>query len=159
VNDSPSPPTSAVPSARAALWQAATRRALAPALIAAALLAGCGSSGYGQDVKGFTQQAKSPADEAVLRSIATYRTTGDEKLACSLITAHFLKIRFEDKPNLCEAIARHQAKRELPKSAQVESIAGNAATVRVDEPTATKSLYKMKREGGTWKIDDIVEAP
>jgi hypothetical protein len=76
-----------------------------------------------------------------------------------LITKHFLQIRFEDKPNLCEAISRHQDNRELPKSADVESIAGNAATVRVSEPTATRSLYKMKQEGGTWKIDDIVEAP
>jgi hypothetical protein len=76
-----------------------------------------------------------------------------------LITKHFLEIRFEDKPNLCEAISRHQDNRELPKSADVESIAGNAATVRVSEPTATRSLYKMKQEGGTWKIDDIVEAP
>jgi hypothetical protein len=99
------------------------------------------------------------AEQAVLRSIATYRTTGDEELACSLITEHFLQIRFESKPELCQAVARHQAKRELPKSADVESIAGDAATVRIDEPTATKSLYKMKLEGGTWKIDDIVEAP
>ena len=126
---------------------------------AAAILAGCGAGGYGHDVKGFTQQAKAPSDQAVLRSIATYRTTADENVACSLITAHFLKIRFDGKPELCPAIARHQNKRELPKSAHVESIAGNAAAVRVDEPTATKSLYRMKREGGTWKIDDIVEAP
>jgi hypothetical protein len=123
----------------------------------AAALAGCGASGYGHDVKGFTQQAKMPADQAVLRSIATYRTTKDEKLACSLITAHFLKIRFDGKPELCEAIARHQNKRELPKSATVERIAGATATVRVAEPTATRSLYKMKQESGTWNIDDIVE--
>jgi hypothetical protein len=123
-----------------------------------ATLAGCGSSGYGHDVKGFTQQAKTPADQAVLRSIATYRTTNDEKLACSLITGHFLKIRFEGNPRLCEAIARHQTKRELPKSAKVESIAGSSATVRIDEPTATRSLYRMKQESGIWKIDDIVEA-
>jgi hypothetical protein len=123
------------------------------------VLAGCRASGFGKDVKGFTQQASTPADQAVLRSIATYRTTEDEKLACSLITAHFLKIRFDDKPELCEAIARHQQKRELPKSAEVESIAGASATVRVAEPTATRSLYKMKQEGGIWKIDDIVEAP
>ena len=135
------------------------RRPLLVALGIAVALAGCGSSGYGHDVKGFTQQAKTPAYQAVLRSIATYRTTADDKLACSLITAHFLKIRFEGKPELCQAIARHQNKRELPKSATVESIAGNAATVRVAEPTATRSLYRMKREGGTWKIDDIVEAP
>jgi hypothetical protein len=122
-------------------------------------LAGCGASGYGHDVKGFTQQAKTPADQAVLRSIATYRTTKDDKLACSLITPHFLKVRFEGKLDLCQAVARHQNKRELPKSAKVESIAGGAATVRIAEATATRSLYKMKRERGTWKIDDIVEAP
>jgi len=99
------------------------------------------------------------AEQQVLHSIATYRTTQDERLACSLITKHFLQVRFEDKPELCLAVARHQNKRELPRSAEVAGIAGDAATVRVDEPTATKSLYKMKREGGTWKIDDIVEAP
>jgi hypothetical protein len=129
------------------------------ALPAALVLAGCGATGFGHDVKGFTQQAKTPADQAVLRSIATYRTTSDEKLACSLITQHFLKIRFDGKPELCEAIARHQNKRELPKSARVESIDGATATVRIAEPTATRSLYKMKQESGTWKIDDIVEAP
>jgi CRP-like cAMP-binding protein len=123
------------------------------------LLAGCGSEGYGTDVKGFTQQTSVPAEQAVLRSIATYRTTEDEDVACGGITKHFLEIRFENKPELCRAIARHQNKRELPKSAQVESIAGNSATVRVAEVSATRSLYKMKREGGTWKIDDIVEAP
>jgi hypothetical protein len=128
------------------------------AIGAAAALAGCGATGFGHDVKGFTQQAKTPGAQAVLQSIATYRTTKDEKLACSLITPHFLTIRFEGKPDLCQAIARHQTKRELPKSAKVESVAGNTATVRVAEPTATRSLYKMKREGGTWKIDDIVEA-
>src|SRR4051812_46200971 len=127
-------------------------------VLAAAALAGCGASGYGHDTAGFTQQAKTPTDQAVLRSIATYRTTSDEKLACSLITAHFLKIRFEANPQLCEAIARHQSKRELPKSATVESIAGASATVRIDEPTATRSLYRMKQERGIWKIDDIVEA-
>jgi hypothetical protein len=126
---------------------------------AAAALAGCGSTGYGHDVKGFTQQAKAPAAQAVLHSIATYRTTADERLACSLITPHFLKIRFEGKPELCQAVARHQNKRELPKSAKVESISGDAATVRIAETTATRSLYRMRNVGGTWKIDDIVEAP
>jgi hypothetical protein len=121
-------------------------------------LAGCGASGYGHDVKGFTEQATAQDDQAVLRSIATYRTTKDEKLACSLVTPHFLKLRFEGKIEVCEAIARHQPKRELPKSAHVETIAGTSATVRIAEPTATRSLYKMKQEGGTWKIDDIVEA-
>jgi hypothetical protein len=109
-------------------------------------------------VKGFTQQAKTPADQAILRSIATYRTTKDENLACSLITAHFLKIRFDGRPEVCQALARHQTNRALPKSARVESVAGTTATVFIAEPTATRSLYKMKQEGGTWKIDDIVEA-
>jgi hypothetical protein len=127
-------------------------------LTLAVCLAGCGASGYGRDVKGFTQQAKTPADQAVLRPIATYRTTKDEKLACSLVTPHFLKLRFKGRTEVCEAIARHQPKRELPKSAKVESIAGTSATVRIAEPTATRSLYRMKQEGGTWKIDDIVEA-
>jgi hypothetical protein len=135
------------------------QRVVRTAPILALFLAGCGASGYGHDVKGFTQEAKTPADQAVLRSIATYRTTADEDAACSLITPHFLTARFDGKPELCKAIARHQNKRELPKSAHVESIAGDVATVRIDEPTATRSLYKMKRLSGTWKIDDIVEAP
>ena len=122
------------------------------------MLAGCGASGFGKDVKGFTQQAKAPEEQAVLRSIATYRTTADEKLACSLITPHFLQIRFENKPGLCEAIARHQNKRELPESAEVEGISGDIATVKIDEPTALRSVYRMRRVAGTWKIDDIVEA-
>jgi hypothetical protein len=126
---------------------------------AAALLAGCGATGYGHDVKGFTQQAKTPADQAILRSIATYRTTKDENLACSLITPHFLKARFDGKPQVCLAIARNQSKRELPKRAQVASVAGDTARVRIDEPTATRSIYDMRRVAGTWRIDDIVEAP
>jgi hypothetical protein len=129
------------------------------AAVALAVLAGCGASGYGHDVKGFTQQAAAPAEQAILRSIATYRTTADEKLACSLVTAHFVEARFEGKLELCQAIARHQQKRELPQSAEVESVAGNSATVRIKEVSATRSLYKMKRESGIWKIDDIVEAP
>jgi hypothetical protein len=125
----------------------------------AAALAGCGTSGYGHDVKGFTQQAASTPEVAVLRSIATYRTTPDDKLACSLVTTHFVAIRFDGKLALCQAVARNQDKRELPKSAKVESIAGSSATVRIAETSATRSLYRMKREGGIWKIDDIVEAP
>jgi hypothetical protein len=122
-------------------------------------LVGCGAHGFGQDVAGFTRQAKTPAAQAVLRSIATYRTTADDKLACSLITPHFLKVRFEGKLALCQAIARHQTKRELPRSAVVESVAGDSATVRIAEVSATRSLYKMKQQSGIWKIDDIVEAP
>jgi hypothetical protein len=110
-------------------------------------------------VKGFTQEASPPAAQAVLRSIATYRTTADDRLACSLITAHFLTVRFEGKLDLCQAIARHQQKRELPQKAEVQTVAGDSATVRVKEVSATRSLYKMKQEDGIWKIDDIVEAP
>jgi hypothetical protein len=129
------------------------------AAVALSVLAGCGASGFGHDVKGFTQQASTPPDQAVLRSIASYRTTKDDKLACSLVTAHFVQVRFEGKLALCQAIARHQQKRELPQKAEVEGVAGDSATVRVKEVSATRSLYKMKREGGIWKIDDIVEAP
>ena len=138
------------------------RKSTIPRRLSAVLaigVAGCGSTGFGHDVKGFTEQAKAPSDQAVLQSIATYRTTADENVACSLITPHFLKVRFENRLQLCLATARHQAKRELPKLARVQSIAGNAATVRIDETTATRSLYRMRRIGGTWKIDDIVEAP
>jgi hypothetical protein len=133
-------------------------RKTAALVTTAASLAGCGAGGYGHDVQGFTQQAKTPAGQAVLRSIATYRTTADARLACSLITPHFLTIRFEGKPQLCQAVARHQSKRELPKSAKVESIAADTATIRIAEPTATRSIYRMRRVAGTWKIDDIVEA-
>jgi predicted small secreted protein len=128
-------------------------------LAAAAVLAGCGQSGFGHDVKGFTQTAATPADQAVLRSIATYRTTADERQACSLITAHFLRVRFDGKQSLCQAVARNAPKHELPKKAVVQGVSGDSAAVRIDEPTATRSLYRMRREGGTWKIDDIVEAP
>ena len=127
-------------------------------MLVAAALAGCGASGFGTDVKGFTQQTDDPAQQAVLRSIATYRTTSDDELACSLVTQHFIAIRFENKPGLCQAIARHQNKRELPEKASVASLMGDVATVDVDEPSALRSVYRMKREGGTWKIDDIVEA-
>jgi ABC-type uncharacterized transport system substrate-binding protein len=94
----------------------------------------------------------------VLRSVATYRTTKDRAVACSLITAHFLKARFEGKPEVCRAVAS-QAKHDLPKSAKVESVTGDTAKVRVQETTPVRSIYVMRREGGTWKIDDIVEAP
>jgi hypothetical protein len=122
------------------------------------VLAGCGQQSFGHDVKGFTRQATTPAGEAILRSIATYRTTKDATLACSLVTPHFLKLRFDGRTRVCEAIARHQDNRNLPKSAKVESVAGDSASVRIAEPTATRSLYRMKRASGTWKIDDIVEA-
>jgi hypothetical protein len=110
-------------------------------------------------VKGFTQQAPTPAAQEVLRSIATYRTTADEKLACSLVTPAFVKKRFDGKLEECEAVARHQDKRELPKKASVESVTGDRAEVRIDEPTGTRSIYRMVRVSGVWTIDDIVEAP
>ena len=65
-----------------------------------------------------------------------------------MITKHFLHIRFEDKPNLCEAISRHQDNRELPKSAAVESIAcprcASARTERLSQfgSTACKAHYR-----------------
>lgn len=136
-----------------------TARLGSAAAALALILAGCGAEGYGRNVKGFTQQAKAPAQQEVLRSIATYRTTTDEKLACSLITPKFLKERFDDKQELCEAVARHQQKRELPRKARVTSLSGSRASVRVDEPTATKSVYEMVLDGGVWKIDEIAEAP
>jgi hypothetical protein len=126
---------------------------------AALALVGCGAHGFGHDVQGFTEQSSVPAEQAVLRSIATYRTSGDERLVCSLITPHFLTIRFDGKVPECEAIARHQDKRELPESAHVEAMNGDVASVKIDEPTNLRSLYRMKRVAGTWKIDDIVEAP
>jgi hypothetical protein len=39
----------------------------------------------------------------------------------------------------------------------VRTVEGDSARVFVDEPTATSSFYEMRREGGTWKIYDIVE--
>lgn len=128
------------------------------AVLAVAGLTGCGAGGYGTDVKGFTQQASSPAAQDVLRSIATYRTTKDKARACSLITARFLKARFEGKQDVCQAVAG-QAKHELPKKARVESLTGDVAKVRIDETTPVRSIYAMRREGGVWRIDDIVDAP
>ncbi len=134
-------------------------RVAAVAAVGAAAIAGCGQSGFGHDVSGFVKQAKSPAQQAVLRSIATYRTTDDEKLACSLITSHFLKLRFDGKLATCEALARSAQKRELPESATVESMTAGAAKVRIKEPTPVRSIYSMLRVAGTWKIDDITGAP
>jgi hypothetical protein len=133
-------------------------RQVAPALAAAAL-AGCGQQGYGHDVSGFVKQAKTPTRQAVLSSIATYRTTADEKRACSLVTPHFLKLRFDGKEATCEAVARSAQKRELPESATVETITAAAAKVRIKEPTPVRSIYSMRRIAGIWKIDDITEAP
>ena len=127
-------------------------------LVAACLLAGCGTKELNKDVDGFTRAGKTPTEQAILRAIATYRTTDDEARACGLITDHFLKTsRFEGKLRNCEQVIR-SASRFLPDSATVQSVAGDTARVLVDEPTATKSIYSMRRERGAWKIDDIVEA-
>lgn len=131
----------------------------AAAAVLSLLVTGCGQQGFGKDTAGFTKQESEPARQAVLRSIATYRTTADERLACTLVSPHFLKIRFDGKKKLCEALARSAQKRELPESATVESFAGDVARVRVKEPTPVRSIYAMRRVGGTWKIDDITEAP
>src|SRR4051812_19865230 len=70
---------------------------LFPALFAAVLLAGCGKE-LNRDTAGFTQAGKTPTEQAILRTIATYRTTGDEARACGLITRHFLNTsRFDGK--------------------------------------------------------------
>ena len=122
---------------------------------------GSGAYGYFEvtdDVTGFTQEGKTPTQQAILRSIATYRMTKDSARACALITSHFLSTtRFDGKLDNCEQVLR-SADKHLPDSAKVQSVSGDSARVLVDEPTATKSIYEMKREGGVWKIDDITEA-
>ncbi|MEA2450603.1 MAG: hypothetical protein QOG63_2535 [Thermoleophilaceae bacterium] len=126
--------------------------------LTALLLAGCGGvNKRNHDVKGFVASGRTAPERAVLSSIATYRTTTDEARACSLVTQHFMDGRFEGKERNCEQVQR-TADRFLPDSAKVESIAGDSARVLVDEPTATKSVYAMRREGGSWKVDDITEA-
>ena len=130
---------------------------LLPLLLAAALLAACGKQ-VNTDTAGFTQTGKTPTQQAILRSIATYRMTKDEARACSLITTHFLNTaRFEGKLRNCEQVVR-SADKHLPDTATVQSVSGESARVLVDEPTATKSVYEMRRQAGVWKIDDILEA-
>jgi hypothetical protein len=131
---------------------------LFPVLLAAVLLAGCGGKELNHDVAGFTQAGKTPTEQSILRTIATYRMTDDEARACGLITRHFLDTsRFDGKLRNCEQVIR-AADNHLPDSARVQSVSGTSARVLVDEPTATTSIYVMRREGTTWKIDDIVEA-
>jgi hypothetical protein len=117
--------------------------------------AGCGGEGKA-DVPAFLKQARTPAEREVLRSIAVYRTTKDAARACALVTPHFLDGRFQGTEDNCEQVQR-QASRHLPDSAKVQAVSGERARVLVDEPTATRSVYEMRRLGGTWKIDDIVE--
>jgi hypothetical protein len=121
-----------------------------------ALLAGCGNE-RNHDVDGFVAKGKTPAERAVLQTIATYRTTEDDLRACKLVTQHFIDGRFEGELDNCRQVLR-TAERYLPDEATVENVEGTAARVRVDEPTSTESIYEMRREGSTWKIDDIVEA-
>jgi hypothetical protein len=125
-------------------------------LALAAALAGCGPKAYKTDVRAFTQESKTPAGQEVLRSIATYRVGKDVAHACTLVTAHFMSGRFGGSARNCAQVIR-SGSRHLPDRATVESITGNSARVRIAEPTATRSIYEMKREGGVWKIDDIVE--
>jgi hypothetical protein len=123
-------------------------------------VAGCGANQRNTDAKGFVDAGRSPEERAILASIATYRTTENETEACRLVTQHFLDDRFEGEERNCKQV-QGEASRHLPDSAEVESIDGDSAQVLVDEPTATKSIYKMRREGaggGIWKIYDIVEA-
>jgi hypothetical protein len=130
-------------------------RRLALPLLAALALTGCMNE-RNTDVDGFVASGETKAERAILDSIATYRTTEDQAAACKLVTQHFIDDRFEGETRNCEQVLR-EASRHLPDTAEVESVSGDSARVLVDEPTATKSVYEMRREGGTWKIDDIVE--
>jgi hypothetical protein len=133
------------------------RRALVVVALAAAV-AGCGKKELNHDEAGFVAQGKTADQRAVLRTIATYRMTKDAPRACGLITTHFLATaRFDGKLENCEQVLR-SADKHLPDGAQVQSVAGDTARVLVDEPTATKSIYRMRRVDGVWKIDDITEA-
>jgi hypothetical protein len=132
-------------------------RSAALVLVALAL-AGCGPQKKNLDVKGFIAAGKTPTERAILATIATYRTTKDEARGCRLITTHFLSTsRFDGKIRNCEQVLR-AAGHFLPDSASVQSVTDAMASVLVDEPTASKSIYLMRREGSVWKIDDIKEA-
>jgi hypothetical protein len=127
-------------------------------LCLALLLAGCGTKSLNHDVSGFTQSSTTPTGQSILRTIATYRMTKDPARACALITDHFLgTTRFDGKLRNCEQVLR-SADKHLPDSARVLSVNGDSARVFVKEPTATRSIYEMRRVGVVWKIDDIVEA-
>jgi hypothetical protein len=132
------------------------RPRLAIAAVGLVALSGCGPNEHNTDVPGFVRSGQTPTEQAILRSIATYRTTKDTALACSLVTPHFLSGRFGGKVDNCQQVQR-EASRHLPDSADVQSVSGDSAKVLIDEPTATRSIYRMRRLGGTWKIDDIVE--
>jgi hypothetical protein len=125
-------------------------------VVALVAIAGCGPDEHNTDVPGFVGSGDTPAERSILRSIATYRTTTDPARACALVTPHFLRGRFEGEVDNCEQVQR-EASRHLPDSADVQSVSGDRADVLVDEPTATRSIYRMQRVGAVWRIDDIVE--
>ena len=135
------------------------RRASWPAAAAAclALAAGCGQPHGSRDVAAFVRQGATSTERAILRTIGIYRTTKDTRLACSLITQHFLKTRYDGQERGCEVIVG-EAVRTLPRSAHVQSVSGTRAEVRIHELTATRSIYRMRLVGGVWRIDDIVAA-
>ena len=110
-----------------------------------------------KDEATFVRKADTAEGRAVLRSIATYRTA-KAKEACKLITPHFLKTRYRDNMPDCLFVVG-TAKRELPADAKVLSVKGTEARVEVKETTNILSNYVMKKDGGVWKVDAIVEAP
>ena len=120
-----------------------------------ALAAGCGRPHASRDVGAFVRAGVTPTERQILRSIGLYRTSSG-RVACTLITPHFLKTRYDGQLHGCQVIVG-EAPRTLPRSAQVESVTGERANVRVHELTATVSIYRMRRVAATWKIDDIVE--
>ena len=102
------------------------RRAAVLLALAAVGLAGCGTKELNHDVRGFTQESKTPTGQSILRSIATYRMTKDAARACGLITSHFLNTaRFDGKLRNCEQVLR-SASRHLPDSARVQSVSAAA---------------------------------
>ena len=130
------------------------KRAVLPLLLLASL-GGC-SRERNTDVAAFIQQARDPQEQAILETIATYRTTRDEARACALASDEFIRRRFEGELDNCEQVVR-TAPRHLPDTADVAAIQGDTARVAVEEPTSTRSVYVMRQDGGTWKIDDIVQ--
>src|SRR5947209_14835761 len=137
------------------LRRRSSARAVMAAAACAAVAAGCAQSRGSRDVAAFVRQGSTPTERAILRSIGVYRTTKDTRLACSLITPHFLKTRYDGQERGCEAIVG-EAARTLPRSAHVQTIRDSAADVRIRELTATQSIYRMRLDGGVWRIDDIV---
>lgn len=127
---------------------------MALALVVALALSGCGRPAASNNVPVFTDQARSAVGRAVLHSIGIYRTSHNLRFACSFVTPHFLRIRYDNLEQECEYFSG-QAPRTLPRSAQVESISAGRARVRIHELTATRSVYVMVLTQGTWKIDDI----